>query len=247
MAMAMGWILVSAVFESTAQGQIVFGQVDDFDSSLEGWDFGAASPSSPMLVANAGPAGSGDNAMQITSFGGSGPGRTPVVLNNSQWADNYLGQGVTSITLNLRNTGATDLRMRLAFRGPDSITYFATTFGFDLSAGGSWQNAQFSLAEGSLTRIQGSQSYATVFGNVSEMRILHSASPNFRGDSIAATVLVDNITAVPEPGSTGVVLALAAALTAVVVRRRSTLPGRGPEEGEDPIRKGIVPSTSSDT
>ena len=171
-----------------------------------------------MIVPDVGPNGIGDTAMQITSSGGLGAGSQLVAFNTAQWDGNYISAGVISVTVDLKNTGTTDLTMRLAFRGPDPTTWFVTSLGFDLTAGSTWQQAQFSLAEADLTRVAGTQTYATTFGSVSEMRILDNPALDFRGAPVVATLLVDNITAVPEPSSSATVLAFCAAVTAACLR-----------------------------
>ena len=207
--------------QPVVHGQLVLGQLDDFQGGLDGWQSGSPippNPTPPTIVPNVGPNGTGDTAMQITSSGGSGAGSQLVAFNTAQWDGNYLSAGVTSITVDLKNTGTTDLTMRLAFRGPDLTTWFVTNLGFDLTAGSAWQQAQFSLAEFDLTRVAGTQTYATTFGNVSEMRLLDNPALDFRGAPVVASVLVDNIAAVPEPSSDAAVLALCAAATAACLR-----------------------------
>ena len=159
--------------------------------------------------------------MRIRAIGGGGAGRALVALNKqSQWSGDYLSAGVTSITLGLNNVGAGDLTMRLAFQGADNTTWFVSTLGYNIPAGVVGE-LQFSLAEGDLTRVQGTQSYGVSLGNVTEMRILHSTLPDFRGTIVVGNLLVDNIAAVPEPAASVAALALAAAGTIRWLRRRA--------------------------
>jgi hypothetical protein len=193
--------------------------VDDFQSSLAGWQSGALNATPPSLVANVGPKGAGDNAMQVTSSGGISAVRALVAFDTAQWAGNHASAGISSITLDLKNTGATELVMRLGFRGSDLTTWFVTNLGYDLAAGGAWQNVRFSLTEADVTLVAGTQSYATVLGNVTELRLLDNPAIDFRGASIDGTLLVDNITAVPEPVACATVLGLGAIATAAFLRR----------------------------
>ena len=58
--------------------------------------------------------------------------------------------------------------------------------------------ASFSISESDLTLVPGSgtQTFAAALSNVIEMRILHSQSaPDFRGDTVASTLGVDDIEA----------------------------------------------------
>jgi hypothetical protein len=210
--------------QPAVRAQLVLGQMDDFQGSLDGWQSGlpvSPNPTPPSIVPNVGPSGAGDTAMEITSSGGLGAGSALVAFNTAQWDGNYVAAGVTSITVDFRNTGNTDLTMRLAFRGPDLTTWFVTNLGFDLLVGSAWQKVQFSLAETDLTRVAGTQTYATTFGNVSEMRILDNPALAFRGAPVAAALLVDNVTGVPEPSASAAVLALSAVLTVTCLRRNT--------------------------
>ncbi|MEK7675479.1 MAG: hypothetical protein AAB676_06570 [Verrucomicrobiota bacterium] len=215
--------IVLAVFAWPAKGQVVLSQVDDFEADLRNWSSGAgANPVPPSRALDVGPGGTGDDAMRIRAIGGGGAGRALVALNKqSQWSGDYLSAGVTSITLGLNNVGAGDLTMRLAFQGADNTTWFVSTLGYNIPAGSGWRTSQFSLAEGDLTRVQGTQSYGVSLGNVTEMRILHSTLPDFRGTIVVGNLLVDNIAAVPEPAASVAALALAAAGTIRWLRRRA--------------------------
>jgi hypothetical protein len=218
----LGVILVLCVLPAEARGQLVLGEVDTFETSLEGWHAGDNSPAPPTIAANAGPGGSGDNAMQLTAIGGNFAGRNLVAINTSQWTGNYISQGVYAITLDFRNTGPTALTMRLAFRDPSVVspTWFVTNLGYDLPAGSNWQNARFNLAESDVSRVQGTQSFANTFASVAEIRLLHNTALDFRGQTVVASLLVDNISAVPEPEMSAVVLALSAVAATVCLRRR---------------------------
>ena len=212
------FLLTLGLPKSVLQGQLV-GSVDDFQSGLDGWDSGPVNPTPPVLVSDVGPGGAGDHAMQVTAGGVGTAGRALVAFNRSQWTGDYLSAGVSSITMELRNTGATPLSLRLALRGSDLSTWFVTTLTYNLPTGGGWQSAQFSLGESSVTRVQGTQSYGVTFADVTEIRLLNNAAPDLRGGSVSATLLVDNIAAVPEPASTAAVLGLTALAAAVYLRR----------------------------
>ena len=58
----------------------------------------------------------------------------------------------------------------------------------------------FPLSLSSLVPIAGSN-VADVMSNVTEMRILSAQNPEFIGDQVVARLGVDNITALPEPGT----------------------------------------------
>jgi len=53
--------------------------------------------------------------MLVTGLGGAGPGSRIAVINTAQWSGNYLTSGVSSIGIDLKNFGNTDLTVRLLF------------------------------------------------------------------------------------------------------------------------------------
>lgn len=200
----------------TANG-ITFGELDDFQGgTTENWANGGPA-TDPLNVATGGPAGVGDRFMQLASDGVSGGGRM-TVFNRNQWLGNYNTAGVTQIELDLKNLGATPLSIRVAFKTTTagSSSGYVSTNAFSISNDGSWYHAVFSLSD--LTAVGSPAALATFFNNPAEMRILHSALPStVNGDNIVATLGVDNIVAVPEPGS---VLLSGFGAVAMLLRRR---------------------------
>lgn len=103
--------LFALIALSAAQAATI-GQIDTFeDGTTQGWTvglLGAVHPAPPANVADGGPLGAGDNYLALTSLGGSGAGSKLVVLNPAQWAGDYLTLGLTTITMDLRNSGTTE-------------------------------------------------------------------------------------------------------------------------------------------
>lgn len=208
---------------STAHA-VVLGQLDDFESGgVFNWGNGGPAPD-PQNIADGGPLGSGDNFLRVTS-GGGGPAGKLTTFNRVQWAsatggvDNYVAAGVTSIEMDLKNFGSTALTIRIAFKtgtGQADPGYVSTT-GFSLAVGSDWQHATFSLSD--MNAANGSPgTLNSVLSNPAEMRILHSAAANtVHGDNFVGTLGVDNIRAVPEPASAGLV---SLGLGALALRRR---------------------------
>jgi hypothetical protein len=196
---------------------LTLGQIDNFqDGTTNGWHTGGGTQ--PSNIANGGPTGSGDKYMQVISTGGGGPDSKLVVLNTSQWLGDYTDAGITGITLELANFGAQPLSMRLAFFISKPVGYAATT-PFSLPADSNWHQAFFPLTASAFTAV-GSPgvSFNNMLTNFTgQLRILDSAAPAVEGDPIAATLGVDDITAVPEPSAFAMVVA---ALVAVVCLRR---------------------------
>jgi hypothetical protein len=203
-----------------AAAQVVIGQTDTFqDGTTRNWT-GPPPPNQPVNVPTGGPAGAGDEFLRITSTGMTGAGSRLAVLNDQQWSGGQTySPAVSGISMDLENLGGTPLTVRLAFQDTSSNTYSSTT-GFSLPADGTWHHALFSLLDPNMTSLGGSPPFSTALASgIQEMRIIDAAAPAFVGDVIAATLGIDNITAVPEPGSMAMLWA-ASALSIVQSWRR---------------------------
>ena len=203
---------------ATARATPVLSQVSDFEGgTIQGWTNGA-SAADPVNANTGGPAGAGDNFLRVTSRGGGGGGSRLAVYNRSAaWAGNYTTARVTAIGMDVRNLGATDVTLRLAFQETGGSRY-ATTRAESLPAGGDWRHVVFRLTPADLTRVSGGTATATALTRVFEMRLVHAPTAAFQSPPVVAQVGLDNITAVPEPGTAGA-LALCAA-TSLLRRRR---------------------------
>lgn len=228
-------VFCALVALSAAQAATI-GQIDTFeDGTTQGWSvglLGGVHPAPPANVANGGPLGAGDNYLSLTSFGGGGAGSKMVVLNPAQWAGDYTTLGLTSITMNLRNLGVTDLSIRLYLENPSGgpPTDDAISDAVFLPAGGGWTLATFDVSEAGLTVLNGSA--ANLLSGVTVLRILHNPSATFPGPpsgvpAISAALGVDNIcaggdcetpdAAIPEPSTVGLA---AAGLLGIALRLR---------------------------
>ena len=192
-------------------------QVDDFqDGTTMGWAAGAPHPYPPANVADAGPGGAGDGALRLIATGGGGAGSKLVSFNKAQWTGDYTDAGVTAISMALSNTGGTELDVRLAINGPGGK--FSTTSAFTLPAGNGWGTYQFPIEAADWTSVSGGSNIGTPLAGATELRIVNNPSPSFIGVGASATLLVDNIDAVPEPGTFG--LLAVAGMVWVCSRRR---------------------------
>jgi hypothetical protein len=189
------------------------GQSDTFQGGLTaGWSSGAANPSPPGTVPNGGPAGAGDSYLLITATGTPGPGGKLVAISGARWAGDYTGAGLTGIAIDLDNFGPSALELRLFIEGSSGFTALSTA-GFALPASSGWVHTIFPVVPDALTGAA-----EAALGGVVQFRLYHSSGASFPGPEIAAQLGVDNITAVPEPG-TGAMLAAGLVLLATAARR----------------------------
>ncbi len=201
MAMALNVIFAAMLAAPSTAFAIEIGDIDDFeDGSTQGWRKGGNSTMPTTNIATGGPSGQNDNYVQVVSTGGSGPNSKLVILKKTKWTGDYTAAGVTEIGMYFRNTGNSMLFMRIALRGGvGGRSWYATSQAFQLPPDDVWREASFSIGESDLTLVpeMGTpQSVTAVLSNVTEIRILSSESgPDFRGDTVAATLGVDDIEA----------------------------------------------------
>lgn len=198
---------------------ISIGQLDDFeDDTLQGWAMGVASVTANFMTNNpdGGPDGVGDAYLEVSAdstvpFGG----KRLTFFNRQQWTGDYTTAGITAIAMDLKNFSASeDLNMRLAINGgfgpSTGMTggVFTSAASISLDTDSGWTRAVFSLLPVDLVAIDGGRGGNTTgndvlatLGNVLELRLLNSATPDWAGDPVTAAVGVDNIQAVPLPPS----------------------------------------------
>jgi len=218
-------VLFPLATPTETQAAIVVGELDNFNVDLEGWAQGLP-PSGSFGVTRpttGGPAGTDDAFMRIQSDGFSSHGKLVAFNQSSAWNGSYSAAGVTTIAMAANNLGATNLQLRVAIGtglNANSGTWYASTTAVALPAGSGWTLVEFPLAESGMTLVIGSAAYSTVLGGVVTIRLLHNhIQPDNNGWPIAATLGVDNITAiVPEPASW--LLLTSGALASLLRRRR---------------------------
>ena len=192
-----------ALLLAQTAGAISFGQLDTFqDGTTNGWETGPFAP--PVTnISTGGPAGAGDRYIQLTANGGGAGGRL-VAFNFTSWTGNYIAAGVTAISIDLRNFSAVDLAIRFAFQseimqgGPGYLSQAML-----LPANSGWMRFTISIAPGNLTAVNNPTSYNTFFSNVQWTRIIHATgNGSLNGEPVVGQLGIDNIHAIPEPGTT---------------------------------------------
>lgn len=132
-------------------------------------------------------------------------------VNDSQWLGNYVSAGVTGVAMDLRiPIPFGPLPMRIAIReatGDSSTTPgYCSTTAFNLTADGNWHHVVFPLDAASMTAINSPKQLSVDLANVVDFRLLSSPAPSVIGFGQATEFYVDNIAAVPEPASIGILL-----------------------------------------
>lgn len=221
------WLAAAALLAGLAASHgasaVTLGQVDDFeDGTTQGWVValqGANPPAAtlPTNIGTGGPAGANDNFLQLTSLGNYGPGGKLIAINVSQWTGDYIAANVLGISASVINLGATDVSLRLYVADPNGgppTNAAISTQAIVLPSGSGWTNVVFGTSASDLTATLGSASAA--LADARDIRILHALTAVFPGENKTAQIGLDNLTAVPEPG-TGLLLGLG--LVALGARR----------------------------
>ncbi len=178
--------------------QVSAGQVDDFeDGTVQNWIIGATGSSSPVNVASGGPDGVDDNFLEYTSTGAGSIGSRMAIFNaNNQWSGDFISEGIVEIQFDAEVT-TNDLHLRLAFQGPGG-TRMISTVPVVVAASSGWNSVSLPLGLSDFTIVQGANTVSEVLSNAFTMRIISVTDENidnWRGEVIAATLRVDNITA----------------------------------------------------
>ncbi len=198
---------VAAVLVCSPASAITLGQIDDFqDGTTQAWASGGANPNPPINLSGAGQGGAGDHVLQISTSGASGGAGSKLIgFNEAQWIGDYLASGVNKISMDLSSPNNVPLNVRLVLQGPGGN--FVTPDAIVPAGTGVWNNYLFSLAPGDLLPADGTDVNQTL-GGVTKLRLLHNPVASVAGAVVpgggsvfAASLLADNITAVPEPAT----------------------------------------------
>ena len=203
-------ILFCLIFTlSFGYAQVVADQTDDFeDGTTQSWKHKLTNAGEPVNISSGGPGGVDDNYLTMSNNGTNGsPGARHIMFNtDSRWTggSDYTATGIVAIRMDVNNTGAEDLHLRVAFRGGPGVTWISTTNPVVVGAGSGWTTIEIPILSGDFTVSQGSDTAAQVLEDVNtEMRILsndgNDTSPQaalHKGDLRVQTSNFDNIRAV---------------------------------------------------
>lgn len=195
-------LLFSLLFSfSLLTAQVTLNQVDDFEDGTENGWFENGSPSETNEnIASGGPAGTNDNYLRdYTSGFGGGSGSRMVVRNDTQWIGDFTDEGINSIIMDVRAL-TSDVTVRVSMTGPGGK--FSSTTGIVISAGSEWTQILIPITAADMTSVSdgfdggaaGTDINATL-ASVTELRILSSTNPAWRGEVTDAEMHIDNITA----------------------------------------------------
>lgn len=214
------------IIAPSALALISTSSIDDFSNSTGGWKIGNAGIQ-PARVAASGPDAQ-IGYLSHLSDGGGANGKWLMWSDDAKWQGDYSSAGVTGISLWANvSAGSSPLSMRIAFDGPGG--WFASSA---QSAVAGWLEYSFALASADFTHVPGSGGtglFAHTLAGVTRFEILAgggSVGYRSKGDIVEAgtsanTVLLDNISAVPEPSTYALVLMVGAGALWIARRRQS--------------------------
>ena len=214
------------VFTCAIAHAATIGQIDTFSAGTANWIAPDAGNPNPPTTALGGPGGPTDRYLQLAANGGSGPGSRLTVLNGAQWTGNFISAGIGAIAMDVRNFGPSDLYLRLLFEHMTApftppVDLALSTAAIFVPAGGAWEHIVFSIAPSSLTALAGTTEGA--LSATTTFRIFNNPNPSFGGPAngpppVSVILGVDNIAAIPEPGT---LLLVGAGVLAAILQRRA--------------------------
>lgn len=154
------------------------------DGSLQSWGGGA----NPTNIPTGGPTGANDKYLQITT----GIGGHLATYNIERWNGNYPVAGVGRVDVDFKNTGATELDMRLILHGPLG-TRWSSNVAFNLPVGSAWTHASWELKASEFTLTTGTASFAETLAALDRLMFREETTISAGGDFTNGQVGIDNV------------------------------------------------------
>lgn len=186
----------------------------DFESgNKDGWQHPVVNGNQTNIQSD----GPVNDILLVTSSGGSGAGSRLVVPNSTAaWTGNYSSAGITGVQMDLVNNSGSNLSIRVGIEGGSGGQKWISIMPVSLSPSNRG-TFLFKLDSSSMSSPNGSN-FAAALADVSQIRILHNPTAgDFKGAKVPGSFTVDNITLVPEPSSSTMIL-LASSL--LLIRRK---------------------------
>ncbi|QDT00599.1 hypothetical protein [Adhaeretor mobilis] len=216
--LAFAMLLLFQLTTQNAQAQTILLQDDFQDGTNGGWGSPNGSTTATN-IANAGPDGAGDNAIDVAF------NNLSVVLNNAQWSGDWTAQGFQQIAFDVKSpsNNPTDLTLWLGIvQGPLSFgsgDNYVSAASQTVPSDDQWHQVVFNVDATSWTDVGGSD-IADALTNVSQLRITHNPTSSFVGVGSVGGLQLDNITALGVPEPTSALLAMVGLLSVSCGRRR---------------------------
>ncbi len=191
------YLTVVSLMYVYAFSQPTIGLINDFESgTTQGWSEGAQSPNKPSNISTGGPAGADDNFLRNISSGVGQAGSKWLMFNTTNsWTGSWSSAGVSQVTLDVRNnsSSAITLRMALGINNNQNNNGSIISSGVEIDANSDWQNITFDVTASDFNN---PTTATSTLNNVGAFRILINTNASWIGQTIAASVDVDNITTV---------------------------------------------------
>jgi hypothetical protein len=182
------------------QGEIVLGQMDDFeDETTRNWFFGSDNGPSAGTPTLGSDTITGNKFLLVDADGSNMDGKL-VIQNDNQWSGDWSAAGIKNIEMDLKNLSAHPLEMRLALVNVDedgNMTGGCTSTVAESVAPNSvdWQHVSFAV-EASDFSCSLEVDIIDLLADVSMLRLLHNTDTDYNGEAIVAQLGVDNLTAI---------------------------------------------------
>lgn len=164
---------------------VTLNQVDTFQTgTTQSWGGG----SSPTNIPTGGPAGAADRYLQITSTGSN------LATHNQTWNGDYISLGIDRIEVDLKNTGANPLTIRLVLFSTLGDRW-SSNAAVVLPANSSWTHVAFDIAQANFTHTLGSGTWSDVITGVERAMFRHEPTISPNGTAVVGQLGLDNISA----------------------------------------------------